>query len=80
MEDGNVCVVKWICVFDDVKMRVWWNEYVYLVMLGYGRDESAPTPGGVFVVHFVVECEYLTEYSPHYSNLLAALLATHKQP
>jgi len=44
-------------------------------MQGYGRDESAPTPGGVFVVHFVVECEYLTEYSPHYSNLLAALLA-----
>jgi len=30
--------------------------------------------------HFVVECEYLTEYSPHYSNLLAALLAAHKQP
>ena len=21
-------------------------------MLGYGRDESAPTPGGVFVAHF----------------------------
>ncbi|EGQ12635.1 hypothetical protein HMPREF9144_2719 [Prevotella pallens ATCC 700821] len=30
--------------------------------------------------HFVVECEYLTAYSPHYSNLLAALLAAHKQP
>ena len=25
--------------------------------------------------HFVVECEYLTAYLPHYSNLLAALLA-----
>ena len=24
-------------------------------MLGYGRDESAPTPGGVFVTHFVGE-------------------------
>ncbi|WP_314286214.1 hypothetical protein [Prevotella pallens] len=22
-------------------------------MSGYGRDESAPTPGGVFVAHFV---------------------------
>ena len=22
-------------------------------MLGYGRDESAPTPGGVFAPHFV---------------------------
>ena len=30
--------------------------------------------------HFVVECEYLTAYSPHYFNLLAALLAAHKQP
>jgi len=27
-------------------------------MLGYGRDKSAPTPGGVFVVHFVVGCGY----------------------
>ena len=24
-------------------------------MLGYGRDESAPTPGGVFAPHFVGE-------------------------
>ena len=23
-------------------------------MQGYGHDESAPTPGGVYVVHFVV--------------------------
>ena len=28
-------------------------------MLGYGRDESAPTPGGVFVRHFVGGCGYL---------------------
>ncbi|WP_449023288.1 hypothetical protein [Prevotella pallens] len=25
------------------------DEYTYLVMLGYGRDESAPTPCGMFV-------------------------------
>ena len=25
----------------------------HLVMLGYGHDESAPTPSGVFVRHFV---------------------------
>ncbi|WP_314286195.1 hypothetical protein, partial [Prevotella pallens] len=32
-------------------------EYVYLVMQGYGRDESAPTPGGMFVTNFVgVRC------------------------
>ncbi|MBF1469069.1 hypothetical protein [Prevotella pallens] len=42
-------------------------------MLGYGYDESAPTPCGMFVENFVVECEYLTEYSPYYSNPLVAL-------
>mgnify|MGYP000398192792 FL=1 len=41
----------------------------------YGHDESSPTPGGMYVVHFVGECEYLTEYLPHYFNLFAALLA-----
>ena len=32
-------------------------------MQGYGRDKSAPTPGGVFVVHFVVGCGYFIECS-----------------
>ena len=54
--------------------------YYIIVLLVLGHDESAPTPCGMFVENFVVECEYLTEYSPHYSNLLAALLAAHKQP
>ena len=38
------------------------GEYAYLVMgicilvmLGYGHDESAPTPDGVFATHFVVD-------------------------
>ena len=30
------------------EMRIRWNGYVYLVMLGYGRDESSPTPDGMF--------------------------------
>ncbi|WP_277241328.1 hypothetical protein [Prevotella pallens] len=30
-------------------------------MQGYGRDESAPTPGGVVRGHFVGECGYFTE-------------------
>ncbi|WP_424785545.1 hypothetical protein [Prevotella pallens] len=30
-------------------------------MLGYGRDESAPTPGGMFAPHFVGERWYFTE-------------------
>ena len=29
-----------------------------------------------FATHFVGECEYLTEYLPHYFNLLATLLQT----
>ena len=45
----------WIFVCDETEMCVWWNEYVYLVMQGYGHDESAPTPGGVVRGHFV-EC------------------------
>ncbi|WP_315282622.1 hypothetical protein, partial [Prevotella pallens] len=28
---------------------------------GYGRDESAPTPGGVFRGYFVGECGHFTE-------------------
>ena len=28
-------------------------RYVHLIMLGYGHDESAPTPGGMFATHFV---------------------------
>ncbi|MBF1525414.1 MAG: hypothetical protein HXN92_03935 [Prevotella pallens] len=36
------------------------DEYTYLVMLGYGRDESAPTPCGVFVGYFVGECGHFT--------------------
>ncbi|WP_314285932.1 hypothetical protein [Prevotella pallens] len=30
-------------------------------MLGYGRDESAPTPGGLFATHFVGVCGYFTD-------------------
>ena len=41
----------------------------------YGHDESAATPDGMYVVHFVGECGYFAECLPHYFNLLAALLA-----
>ncbi|MBF1520103.1 MAG: hypothetical protein HXN87_08965 [Prevotella pallens] len=34
-------------------------------MLGYGRDESAPTPGGMFATHF-------RGCSPRYRRPLAA--------
>ena len=35
-------------------------------MQGYGRDESAPTPGGMFVGCFVGECVYFAECSLGY--------------
>ena len=44
-----------ICACGDVEMCVRWCKNTYLIMLGYGRDESAPTPGGVFAPHFVGE-------------------------
>ena len=37
------------------------NGNAYLVMLGYGRDKSAPTPGGVFAANFVGVRGYIAE-------------------
>ena len=48
MTNGNTCAAKWIHVYNNVEMRIRWNGYVYLFMSEYGRNESAPTPGGVF--------------------------------
>ena len=45
----------WICVCGETETRILWREYAYLTMLGYGRDESAPTPGGMFATNFVGE-------------------------
>ena len=57
-------------------------------MSGYGHDESAPTPGGVFRGHFVGECGHFTERwlgilwnvrhviairQQHFGNLFAAV-------
>ena len=57
MTNRNTCAVKWIHVYNNVEMRIRWNGYVYLFMSEYGRDESAPTPGGVFRGYFVgVRC------------------------
>ena len=39
---GNVRAVVWMHVFGNVDMRVRWCEYTYLIMLGYGHDESVP--------------------------------------
>ena len=59
----------WIYVCGETETRIWWREYVYLIMLGYGHDESAPTPGGMFVTNFVGERNII-------NNPLAALSQT----
>ena len=42
-------------------------------MQGYGRDESAPTPGGMFATNFVGERNIIADRQQHYRNLLAAV-------
>ena len=46
----------WKYVFNNVEMYIWLWKYTFLFMSGYGRDESAPTPNGVFAPHFVGVC------------------------
>ena len=53
MANGYVRVIKWMHIFNNVNTRNWWREYTFLIMLGYGHDESAPTPGGMFATNFV---------------------------
>ena len=43
-------------------------------MSEYGRDESDPTPGGVFRGYFVGECWVFTEYFVVISWVFVALL------
>ena len=40
-------------VFGYENMHFGLRKYTYLIMLGYGRDESAPTPDGMFATYFV---------------------------
>ena len=43
----------WIYVCGETETRIWLWKYAFLVMSGYGHDESAPTPDGMFAPHFV---------------------------
>ena len=45
--------MKRIHVFNNVEMRFGLWKYTFLVMQKYGRDESVPTPDGVFATNFV---------------------------
>ena len=53
-------------------MRIWLWKYTFLFMSGYGHDESAPTPGGVFRNPF-------RWCSQRYRNPFAMLLAIRQQ-
>ena len=54
-------------IFNNVKTHIWLWKYTFLVMSGYGRDESAPTPNGLFATHFVGVCGYFTDCLPRIS-------------
>ena len=60
------------CVFGEMDMCIWWCEYAYLIMQGYGRDESAPTPGGVFAAHFVGERNIINNPSAALSQTVSS--------
>jgi len=57
-------------------MRIWLWKYMFLVTQGYGHDESAPTPNGVFVAHFVGVCGYFTDCLLAFCGMFATLSQT----
>ena len=49
-------------------------------MLGYGRDESAPTPGGMFATNFVGVRNVIADRQQHYRKPFAAVGADLSRP
>ena len=66
--------MKRIHVFNNVEMRVRLWKYTFLIMQGYGHDESVPYACGMFATNFVGERWYFTEYSLVFCGLFATLL------
>ena len=56
-------------------MRIWLWKYTFLFTSGYGHDESAPTPNGVFVAHFVGVRWHFTECSQPISRNVRHVIA-----
>ena len=48
-------------------------------MSGYGHDESAPTPDGLFATNFVGVCGYFTDCLLVFCRMFAMLLAIRQQ-
>ena len=65
--------MMWKYVFNDVEMYIWLWKYTFLFMSGYGRDESVPTPNGVFAPHFVGVCGYFTDCLLAFCGMFATL-------
>ena len=55
-------------------MRIWLWKYTFLFTSGYGHDESAPTPNGVFVAHFVGVRWHFTDCSLAFHGLFVGIL------
>jgi len=46
-----------------VETHIWLRKYTFLFMSGYGHDESAPTPNGLFATHSRYEYGILGWYA-----------------
>ena len=46
-----------------METHIWLWKYTFLVMSGYGRDESAPTPNVLFATHSRYEYGILGWYA-----------------
>ena len=61
-------------------MHLGLRKYTVLVTQGYGHDESAPTPGGMFATNFVGVRHVIAIRQQHFGNLLAAVGADLSRP
>ena len=60
-------------IFNNVETHIWLWKYAFLVMSGYGRDESAPTPDGMFATNFVGVRHVIAIRQQHYRKPSAAV-------
>ena len=63
----------WKHGFGYANMHFGLRKYAFLIMQGYGHDESAPTPGGMFATNFVGVRNVIAIRLQHFGNPLAAV-------
>ena len=59
--------------FGYGNMHLGLRKYTVLVTQGYGHDESAPTPDGMFATNFVGVRNVIAIRLQHFGNPLAAV-------